>query len=103
MGNGEKMKTATKHKITVYDFEGKVTETLEKHVQRFNLGTNSKYGTYLGIQYKQSRPKVYGDTEHPNGLYIFQGDYSARDTEEIRKAIHRNHVFNERDIVSVEW
>lgn len=94
-------KFPNKYKIRVYDVNGDVTETIERFVYRFNRARRKVYGDYLGVQYKNSRPQVYGDYEHPNGLYIFQGDFSAKPTEEIRKRIHSQHVYDERDIVSV--
>lgn len=91
----------SKYPISVYDSEGRLIEKITRTVYRFNRGRTKNSGTYLGVNYKNSRPQVYGDSEHTNGLYIFQGDYAAKNTDEIRAKIHANHVFDMRDIVSI--
>lgn len=91
----------SKYPISVYDSEGRLIEKITRTVYRFNRGRTKFNGTYLGVNYKNSRPQVYGDSEHENGLYIYQGDYTSKNSEEIRAKIHVNHVFDMRDIVSL--
>jgi len=90
-----------KHKIRVYDVLGNVVEDITRTIYSFNKGRTINYGVYLGVNYKNSRPKVYGDSEHPNGLYIFQGDFSTFPTEEIRARIHAQHTHDPRDVYSI--
>lgn len=95
------VKIPKKQTITVYDVEGNVVEKIERFVYNFNRGRSVNYGTYWGVNYRNCRPHVYGDNEHPNGLYIYQGDFRRGDHEAMRKKIHANHVFDERVIINV--
>mgnify|MGYP007120798662 CR=1 FL=1 len=91
-----------KHNIRVYDKDGNFVENVKRTVYFFNYGRSVHYGQYWGVNYKNSRPSVYGDSEHPNGLYIFGGDFSSQPNEEMKRKIHAQHTYDKRDIVSLK-
>lgn len=93
-----------KYKITVYNVKGELVEVIYRTVYRFNRARKAIYGQYFGLHYGGVRPQVYGDCGHPNGLYIFAGDYCLQSnmSDLVRKEIHQNHVYDERDIVSID-
>lgn len=93
-----------KHRIAVYDFDGTFLKHIDKHVHEFNTGRKKIYGTYYGINYMSGRLKIRGDSSHPNGLYVYLGDFRAHSDEldNIRKQIHTNHVFDIKDVYSID-
>ena len=98
-------KRVGKRKITVYNVHGEVFEVINRTIYSFNRGRRSCYGQYIGLHYGGVRPHVYGDCQHPNGLYIFAGDYVSQSniSDEVRKRIHANHSYSEREILSVRY
>lgn len=80
-----------KYKIAVYDENGNFRETIERFIYRLRNGKS------YCVNYKNMKLQVYGDSEHPNGLYVNMVYLN----EELRKTIHRNHVFNEKDIMGI--
>lgn len=93
-----------KYKITVYDVNGNVVDTIERIVYEFNVGRTKAHGTYWGVNYKNSRPRVYGDSTHPNGLYITRADFvfgQTVDTQAIRLDVHHNHTFDHLTIAKI--
>ena len=87
------MKQWCRRKIAVYGQDGKIAEHITRMVYEFKRHQN----TYFGVNYCNKREEVKGSDEHPNGMYICPNRLSGAD----EKAIHIQHVYDEREIVSI--